>query len=105
MSIAAVRALFRRVSRHAPPAPLTLTCYTKPGCTLCDKAREPVARVARSAGATVEWIDILSDPALEARWRERIPVICVGDTVLLEGKIGELYLRRALAAYQRCEGH
>ena len=107
---ATVRALARRATAaSATPPAVVLRCYGKPGCTLCDKAKEPVARVARRAPVpvAVEWRDILDDPALTERWGERIPVITVGDrgeTVLAEGKVSELWLRRALEAYLRDAG-
>ncbi|HEX5501012.1 MAG TPA: glutaredoxin family protein [Thermomicrobiales bacterium] len=82
-------------------APLALTCYGKPDCPLCDKAKTPVARAVRGLPVTVAWVDILSDPALTARWGERIPVVCAGETVLAEGKVSELRLRRALDAELR----
>ena len=84
-------------------APLVLTCYGKADCSLCDKAKAPIARIVRASGGriTAEWVDIQRDPALNARWSERIPVICAGETVLAEGKISELWLRRALDAYAR----
>ena len=91
----------------APPEAVALTCYGKPGCTLCDKAKGPVARAARGWGlpVTVAWVDILGDPALVARWGERIPVVTIaagaGEVVLAEGKVSELHLRRALDAYLR----
>jgi hypothetical protein len=105
--------LLRRIGRGArgpagaPPEAVVLTCYSKPGCTLCDKAKGPVARAARGWGlpVTVAWVDILGDPALVARWGERIPVVTVaagaGEVVLAEGKVSELRLRRALDAYLR----
>lgn len=96
----ALRALLGRFAGREAAAPLVLTCYRKDGCTLCDKAKEPVARALRGYGGRVvaEWVDIAGSPALRARWGERIPVICAGDTVLAEGKVSELRLRRALAA-------
>ena len=48
---------------------------------------------------TATWVNILDDEALMARWGWRIPVICTGETVLAEGKVSELRLRRALDAY------
>ncbi|HET8628822.1 MAG TPA: glutaredoxin family protein [Thermomicrobiales bacterium] len=114
---AILRALAGRARRAAAPpktrlgagAPLALTCYGKPDCPLCDKAKTPVARAIRGLPVTVAWVDILTDPALVARWGERIPVVCApapssvlgGETVLAEGKISELRLRRALDAYLR----
>ena len=100
--LATLRALLGRPPRAAGgAAPLALTCYGKPGCALCDKAKEPVARALRGYGGrvTTEWVDILGDPALVARWGERIPVICAGETVLAEGRVSEPRLRRALDAY------
>jgi hypothetical protein len=98
-----LRALAALFSRSAPTAPLILTCYGKAECSLCDKAKVPVARlVATSSGTIVaEWVDILTDPALQARWGERIPVICIGETVLAEGKVSELRLRRAIEALRQ----
>ena len=101
--LAALHALAGLPGRNAATAPagVALTCYTKPGCTLCDKAKVPVARAARGLPVTVAWVNILDDPALLARWGERIPVVAIGDTVLAEGKVSELRLRRALEAHLR----
>ena len=88
------------------PPELVLTCYGKAGCSLCDKAKEPLARTVRAHGGRVgaEWVDVAGDPALLARWGERIPVILAGETVLAEGKVSELRLRRALAAFLTAKG-
>ncbi len=97
-----LRQFIARGKRIAPPAPLELTCYGKAECSLCDKAKVPVERLVRSSRGEIvaRWVDILSDEALVARWGERIPVVCVGSTVLAEGKVSELWLRRALSAYR-----
>lgn len=98
-----LRTLVAWFSRSAPDVPLTLTCYGKTECSLCDKAKVPVARLVAASGGTIvaEWVDILTDPALQARWGERIPVICAGDTILAEGKVSELRLRRAIQALRQ----
>lgn len=93
--------LFRRVRRHRPP--LTVTLYTRAGCHLCDDARKPAARaVSATPGATLRVVDIAGQPALEARYGQRIPVITVpardGERVIAEGKISDLRVRRALGA-------
>lgn len=105
---AALRSLVARWRGEAA-APLTLTCYGKPECSLCDKAKVPVGRIVAASGGRIvaEWRNILDDPQLVARWGERIPVICAGETILAEGKVSEIYLRRAIAALPRGErgGH
>ncbi|MDP9374166.1 MAG: glutaredoxin family protein [Chloroflexota bacterium] len=92
--------------RRPEAAPTKLTCYGKPDCSLCDKAKEPLTRALRHYGGrvTAEWVSILDDPTLVARWGERIPVICAGETVLAEGRVSELRLRRALDAFLQSGG-
>lgn len=101
------RLLGRSPAREPDRRPeLVLTCFGKAECSLCDKAKEPLARALRPYGGRVraEWVDIAADPATLARWGERIPVILAGETILAEGKISELRLRRALAAYLASDG-
>jgi glutaredoxin len=54
-----------------------VTLYGKPGCHLCEDARETVATVCAELG--VEWteIDITTDEALFRRFGEQIPVTFV----------------------------
>ncbi|MBX5468641.1 MAG: glutaredoxin family protein [Thermoleophilaceae bacterium] len=54
-----------------------VTLYGKPGCHLCDDARAVVAEVRRGRHFELEEVDITLDPALERRYRERIPVIAI----------------------------
>jgi glutaredoxin len=59
---------------------MRLTLYTRPGCHLCDDAKEAIARVAAATGEDLTEIDITGDDALEDEYGFRIPV------VLLDGK-------------------
>lgn len=54
-----------------------VTLYGKPGCHLCDDAREVVAEVCGELG--VEWVEvsILDDEELFRRFGEQIPVTYV----------------------------
>lgn len=99
----ALRAIAARLGGRRSEPPLVLTCYGKADCSLCDKAKVPIDRLVASSGGRMraEWIDILSDPTLVARWGERIPVICAGPIVLAEGKVSEVRLRRTIAALPR----
>jgi glutaredoxin-like protein DUF836 len=98
---ARMKVFFRRLARHRPP--LTVTLYTRAGCHLCDDAKKPAARaVAATPGATLRIVDIAGQPEYEARYGQRIPVVAVavdgGETVIAEGKISDLRVRRALGA-------
>jgi hypothetical protein len=61
-----------------------LILYTRPGCGLCEEARTTLQgiledRAARGdAIATVNEIDITTDPDLEARFFNIIPVVEMG---------------------------
>ena len=60
----------------SPDVP-TLTLYGKPGCCLCDEAREAVGSVRGDLDFVLEEVDISLDPVLHCRYGERIPVLCV----------------------------
>ena len=71
----------------APLHPI-VTLYTRPGCHLCDDAREILdallaERVAAGSPAVdIVEVDIESDPALFRRHLETIPVLAVGAAEL-----------------------
>jgi glutaredoxin len=52
-----------------------LTLYTRPGCHLCEVAKESIARVADTAGVGWTEISIAGDLELEREYGDRIPVI------------------------------
>ncbi|UNK46592.1 glutaredoxin family protein [Arthrobacter sulfonylureivorans] len=54
-----------------------LVLLTKPGCHLCQAARETVERVAGELGVPWEEKNILEDPELERRFAEEIPVVMI----------------------------
>jgi glutaredoxin len=57
-----------------------VTLYGKPGCCLCDEAKDAVASVRERLPFELVEVDITRDPALERTYRERIPVVSIdGD--------------------------
>lgn len=94
--------LLRRAARTELQAMRHVTLYTRAGCHLCDDAKKPVSRaVAAIPGADLRVVDIAGDTDLEARYGLRISVVTVSDSVaervIAEGKVSEIWLRRALA--------
>ncbi|MEV1287109.1 glutaredoxin family protein [Micromonospora sp. NPDC049679] len=57
-----------------------LTLITRPGCHLCDDAKEAIARVAAATGDEWVEVDVTGDLELEREYGERLPV------VLLDGR-------------------
>ena len=77
-----------------------LTLYGKPGCHLCEEARAVVLDVRTRHPFELEEVDITRDPALEAVYRERIPVIAIDGQEALELVIEATELERCLASMQ-----
>jgi glutaredoxin len=62
-----------------------VTLYTRPGCHLCDEARDAIAsRRGELPEFDLEEVNIERDPRLHARYVERIPVIEVEGEVVCE---------------------
>ncbi|HEX2293564.1 MAG TPA: glutaredoxin family protein [Gaiellaceae bacterium] len=66
-------------SGPAPPAPpqrpRKLVLYTAEGCHLCAAAKRVVEAARDELGFELEEVDIGGDDALEARYREWLPVV------------------------------
>ncbi len=73
-----------------------VTLYGKPGCHLCDEARAVVAMVQRERPFELEEVDITSDPALNRRYGERIPVVELDGEEAFEYLVEPEELRRML---------
>ena len=67
--------------------------YTAPGCHLCGPAVEAVRSVC---GDDFEVVDITSEPALERRYRERIPVVEIDGVARFQYEVDEQELRDLL---------
>ena len=76
--------------------PARVTLYSRPGCHLCDDAREVVARVCADLGERFEEVSILDDPDLLERYAEEIPVTLVDGRQHDYWRVDEHRLRAAL---------
>ena len=63
------------------------------GCHLCDRARDVLDRV----GVPYERVDITGDDALEARYREWLPVVEIDGARAFVYYVDEAALRRKLS--------
>ena len=85
---------------NVPPLP-DLILYARPGCSLCDEAREAIRLVSedrRGRGLPVPELiehNIEDDPELHRRYLERIPVVELGDQrvelIVTVGKLRRLF--------------
>jgi glutaredoxin len=70
-----------------------LVLYGRPGCHLCDDARDVLDRV----GEPYRSVDIESDDELLRRYLERIPVVTVDGEERFEFFVDEAALRSSIA--------
>ncbi|GAA1970157.1 glutaredoxin family protein [Kitasatospora viridis] len=87
--------LLRR-AKSADPADRTVTLLSRPGCHLCDDAREVITRVVGELGAGFEERDITQDPELYRTYAEQIPVTLIDGRQHDFWRVDERRLRTAL---------
>jgi Glutaredoxin-like domain (DUF836) len=58
---------------------LTLTLLTRSCCHLCEEMLEAVRPLAAARGVAIAVIDVDGDPALEATYGDRVPVLFAGE--------------------------
>lgn len=79
----------------------TVTLIGKPDCHLCDVARDIVETVVAELpedSVEVEELSIAGDPALYARWWEKIPVVLIDGELHGHWRVSPDRLRAALEA-------
>jgi glutaredoxin len=70
---------------------------TKPGCHLCDEARQVVEAVCAEVGESYEEVDIMTDAELMTAYAEQIPVTFVDGRQHDFWRVDPARLRSALA--------
>ena len=79
----------------------TVTLYGRPGCHLCDDAREALVRIAGDHPFRLVEVDIERDRDLLKRYLERIPVVALDGEELSDHFVDEEALVRRLAVESR----
>jgi glutaredoxin len=74
----------------------TVTLYGRPGCHLCDDARDALLRLRQRTPFEIEEVDITTDDSLHARYLERIPVIALDGEELFDHFVDEDALQRRI---------
>jgi glutaredoxin len=74
----------------------TVTLYGRPGCHLCDEARDVLLRIRASHPFQLDEVDIESDDELFKRYLERIPVIALDGEELWDHFVDDEALTRKL---------
>jgi len=84
------------VSASGGAAPARVLLYTRPGCHLCDDARQVIEAVCADLGESFEEVDIDGSEDLRTRFGEEIPVTFVDGHQHDYWRVDPDRLRRAL---------
>ncbi len=74
----------------------TVILYGRPGCCLCDEARERLERLRARRWFDLREVDITSDDALHRRFLERIPVVALDGEEIYDYEVDPADLARRL---------
>jgi len=79
---------------------VSVTIYTRENCSLCERARETVERVAADLDVTVELelVDVDDDPELAVQYIDRIPYVFIEERPAFKYEVDERSLRLKLLA-------
>lgn len=75
-----------------------VTLYGRPGCHLCDVAREVIAQVCTEVGESFVEVSIDDDPDLQRRFTNEVPVTFVDGKQHDFWRVDPQRLRNALGA-------
>ncbi len=75
-----------------------LTLYFRYGCSLCEEMQRALGPLQRELGFRLAAVDIESDPALEGRYGEWVPVLAAGEEELCHYFLDPQTVRRYFAA-------
>ncbi|HET7929617.1 MAG TPA: glutaredoxin family protein [Actinomycetota bacterium] len=70
--------------------------YARPGCGLCDEAREVIMGVRARTPFAYREVDVTGDDSLELEYGIRIPVVLVDGHELFEIRVDAGRLREAV---------
>ncbi len=75
-----------------------VTLYGAEGCHLCERARSQLAALREELSFELEEVDIGGEPALEAVYREWLPVVEIDGKRAFVYYVDEAAFRRRLGA-------
>ena len=70
-------------------SPVDVEVYSRPGCHLCDEAKEVIERVRRRVVFDIRVINIETDPELEKKYGEQIPVVFINGNKAFKYHVDE----------------
>ena len=73
-----------------------ITLYGKPGCCLCDEAKQAIQALRLERTFELHEVDVSLDPGLHRDYGERIPVVAIDGEEAFELEVDPAALRDRL---------
>ncbi|HEX4999150.1 MAG TPA: glutaredoxin family protein [Terriglobia bacterium] len=83
------------------PSPIRVEIYSRPGCHLCDDAKEVILRFRKRYPMELSVIDIDRDPELAAAYDVAIPVVFLNGEEAFRYRVDERELEKKLRELSR----
>lgn len=80
----------------AVAGPRDVTLYTRPGCHLCDQAREAMLPIVREFGASLREVNIDADADLRELYTDDVPVVLLGAREVARHRVDAASFRQTL---------
>jgi glutaredoxin len=79
----------------------TVTIYSKPGCHLCDEAKENILAAGCSDEYTLVEVNIEEDASLKERFQYDIPVILINGIKVFKHRVDRSEFKTKLRRFTR----
>jgi len=79
----------------------TVTIYSRPGCHLCEVAKETMLKAGCEGEFVLEEVNIDDDPALRDRYGNDIPVIFINGVKEFKHRVDPREFKRKLRRFAR----
>lgn len=83
------------------PAKARVIVYSRPGCHLCDEAKQAIANAGCQNEYTLEDINIESDRLLLSRYQYDIPVVTINGVEAFRHRLTAVEFRKRLSELNR----
>ncbi|HKM66683.1 MAG TPA: glutaredoxin family protein [Candidatus Acidoferrum sp.] len=90
--------------RLAAAQSFEVTFYSRPGCHLCEAAKEAIAPLLAELGAPLREVNIDGDAVLTERYAWDIPVIFIGKKKAAKHRVNVKQFRRQLTEAKASAG-
>jgi Glutaredoxin-like domain (DUF836) len=80
---------------------MRFSLYSRPGCGLCEEMLSELGALPAARGIPIEVIDVDLNPAMQARYGHKIPVLLFAGELVCHGRLDPQEVDKTLALHRR----